>query len=179
MADGIEATEVERILKRYRRRRLRDDVGEVEPLDIGQEELFGYLPQRPPMLFVGRISGIARDSRALLGTRALAPSDIGFEGHFPGAPIYPGTFQIEMLGQLGLCLFRFLDPGAGADAPPPIRATRVLGARFLAPLVPGDTVELCTQVLQSDGYFATAVGQATVRDAVACVSVAEVMFLYE
>ena len=95
--------------------------------------------------------------------------------------MYPGTLTVEMLGQISLCLYYFITNQTdriGEDAsPPPVRATRILGAYFLEPIKPGDTVTLLAKRMEYDGFMARAVGQAIVNDKISCVTAGEVFFL--
>lgn len=137
-------------------------------------------------MLVDRISGIdmnPEEGEVIFGSKYLDPADPVFSGHFPGFPVYPGVLQIEMGGQLGLCLAHFFRTGGieiAADAQPqPVRATRVLGAYFLAPVEPGQTVQIVGRKLEYDGYFGTILSQVIADDKICCVSAAEVIFLDE
>ena len=64
-----------------------------------------------------------------------------------------------MIGQLGLCLaisWRSA-PRAPPSEPVPlnVRATRILGAHYLEPVLPGREVTLLARKLEYDEYFAT------------------------
>jgi 3-hydroxyacyl-[acyl-carrier-protein] dehydratase len=173
--------DVEKLLKSYKRKPLIDVEGLPHKLDLGQKEIQRIIPQRDPILYVDRLTGVDFERGIIAGERLLDPADPVFRGHFPGYPVYPGTYTVEMIGQLGLCLYHFLE-NKKTDIPPDarslaLRATRILGAVFQEPILPGQTVTLIAQKLEFDGFLATAVGQALVEDKVACVSVGEVAFL--
>jgi len=70
------------------------------------------LPHREPVLLVDRLTGISFEEEAIAGSRFISPADPVFAGHFPDFPVYPGTLEVEMIGQLGLCLHYFLKAGA-------------------------------------------------------------------
>ena len=150
-------------------------------LNYRQEDIKKIIPHRPPLLFVDKITGLNRERKLIMGERFVDPADPVFEGHFPEVPIYPGSFTLEMIGQMGLCMYYFTmaqRDDIGPDAcPVPIRATRIAGAYYIEPISPGATVTLLAQVLSSDGYFASIIGQALVGDKVAVVTVGEVLFL--
>jgi 3-hydroxymyristoyl/3-hydroxydecanoyl-(acyl carrier protein) dehydratase len=139
------------------------------------------LPHRKPFLFVDSIIHVDTASQTIAGTYAVPADDPVFEGHFPGEPVLPGVFMVEMIGQLGLALQYFVerDTTAVAEdaAPARVRATRILGSLFLAPVVPGDRATILARGLASDGIFAAALGQLLVGDRVCCVSAGEVCFL--
>jgi 3-hydroxymyristoyl/3-hydroxydecanoyl-(acyl carrier protein) dehydratase len=96
-------------------------------------------------------------------------------------PIYPGTYLVETMGQLSLCLYYFarnVTTTVSQDATPaPVRATKILGAHFLAPVGPGATVTIEARGIDDDGFFAHAAAQAIVDERIVCVSVGEVCFV--
>ena len=85
-----------------------------------------------------------------------------------------------MIGQLGLCLHYFLESRStevpAAVRPLNVRATRILGAAYLAPVLPGRDVTLLAKKLEYDEYFATMIGQVIADGTVACVAIGEVCF---
>ena len=132
------------------------------------------------MLLLDRITGVDLENESISGIRRMDRDDPVFKGHFPEYPVYPGSLEIEMIGQLGLCLYHFLtreSPLIQEDARPvDVRATKVLGAYYLAPVVPGDEVIILARKLDYDGMFASIIGQTIVGDSVCCVAVGEVFF---
>lgn len=63
------------------------------------------------------------------------PVDLSaFEGHFPGQPLLPGVVLLSLVLEAALA-----EPGLAARLGP---APRLGAAKFLAPVRPGDTVEL-------------------------------------
>ena len=151
------------------------------PLNWGREEIKLILPHRDPFLLLDRLTGIDFEGESLSGLRVLSPEDPVFAGHFPGFPVYPGCLEVEMIGQLGLCLSYFLD--RRTTAPPltavalRVRATRILGASYVEPVLPGSKTILLAKKLDHDEYFASVIGQVIVNNAVACVAISEVCFL--
>jgi 3-hydroxyacyl-[acyl-carrier-protein] dehydratase len=169
------------LVKSLRKKPLARPEGLSVKLDAGRDEIERIIPQREPILLVDRLTGLDREAGVIAGERWIDPADPVFNGHFPDFPVYPGSYTVEMIGQLGLCLHYFLESKNDAIAPQarplPLRATRILSAVFLEPILPGKTVTLLAQKLEFDGFLATAVGQAIVDGKVACVSVGEVAFL--
>ena len=174
--------EIDAILKKYRKKPLISLEG--AGVLFSQEELKRILPHRDPFLLVDTVTWVETpvvEGSAIAGKRFIDPADPVFQGHFPDFPLYPGCLQVEMSGQLGLCLAYFLKRGEvsiPADATPaPVRATRLLGALFLEPLLPGKEAILLARGIAYDGYFGTVLGQVIADGKVCSVSAAEVMFL--
>jgi 3-hydroxymyristoyl/3-hydroxydecanoyl-(acyl carrier protein) dehydratase len=136
------------------------------------------LPHRPPMLLVDGIDTIDLETRGVRGHRVLRDDDLGFAGHFPDGPIYPGVLSIEAMGQLGLTLAHFV--GAQRvdvpDGPVParVRAIHVHHASFLSAFRPGDTMTLHARVAHDD-YTMVVLGQAWNGNTLAAFSISEVL----
>lgn len=170
-----------RLIRSKRKTPLFDKGALSVELDYRRKDIEKIIPHRPPLLFVDRIIGLNRERGIIMGERFLDPNDPVFEGHFPGNPVYPGNFTLEMIGQMGLCMYYFKmaeRDDIGPDASPiPVRATRIAGAYYLEPIYPGTTVTLLAEELSSDGYFASMIGQALVNGKVAAVTIGEVLIL--
>jgi 3-hydroxyacyl-[acyl-carrier-protein] dehydratase len=169
------------LIKSLRKKPLASPEGLSHKLDIGRAGIERILPHRAPILYIDRLTGLDREAGVIAGERWIDPADPVFRGHFPEFPVYPGSYTIEMIGQLGLCLYHFLENQTETISetarPQVLRATRILGAVFMEPILPGKTVTLLARKLEFDGFIASAVGQALVDGKVACVSVGEVAFL--
>lgn len=145
--------------------------------EVDRRGLERLLPHRGPMLLVDGLAAVDLQGPAVRGWRRLSASDLGFDGHFPGEPVYPGVLVVEAIGQLALTLLHFA--GAGTiDLPATgrsrrVRATHVHHAAFLAPFVPGDTMHLHAEVVES-GLTMIAIGQAYNDDRLAAYAVSEV-----
>ena len=172
--------EYESLLKKHRKKPILPLENLPRNLDLGNEDIKRLIPHREPLLFLDRITGISLEEELITGMRYMRKEDPVFKGHFPDYPVYPGSFQIEMIGQLGLCLTYFISKNTEVledDARPvAVRATRVIGAVFMEPLLPDKEVLLIAKSLDRDGFFARMIGQAIVDGKITCVTIGEVYF---
>ena len=165
------------VLRQHRKKPLARPEDLPVRLRTGREELQRILPHREPFLLVDELTGLDPREGLVAGSRTIASDDPVFRGHFPGFPVYPGVLEVEMIGQLGLCLHYFLETDRTEIAPDArpvqIRATRTIGAYYLEPLPPGAEVELIAKKLEYDGLFARIIGQVLLDGKVSCVAASE------
>ena len=123
-------------------------------------EIQAIIPHRYPMLLIDRVIELEPLKR-IVAIKNISMSDVVFQGHFPGAPVFPGVFIIEAMAQAGaVLLFREV----------PDRENKLLyftgidEARFRRPVVPGDQLRLELTVLKYKLGFAKLRGEAFVGD---------------
>jgi 3-hydroxyacyl-[acyl-carrier-protein] dehydratase len=171
----------EQVLKQHRKKVLCSAAGLSAQLSCGREEIKLIIPHREPFLLIDRITAIDLEQGIITGSRFLSPDDPVFKGHFPDYPVYPGALQLEMAGQLGLCLHYFLSNKTTSIKPDKkplaIRATRILGAHFILPLLPGSEALIIAKKLDFDQFFGTMLGQVVSEGRVCSVCISEVCFL--
>ena len=146
------------MVHRLRRAPLLGD-GEGVAVSLTQRQIERLIPHRPPFLLLDSITRVDLAGAAICGTRRIDPADPLLAGHFPGDPVYPGVLQIEMMGQLGLCLAslaaaKTVDPEQ-VSAPVQIRASRVHQTVFYAGVLPGQTLTIHAGLVENDELAAT------------------------
>jgi 3-hydroxyacyl-[acyl-carrier-protein] dehydratase len=62
-------------------------------------EIMELLPHRYPFLLVDRVTEIELGER-IAGYKNISINEEVFNGHFPGAPIFPGVMIIEAMAQV-------------------------------------------------------------------------------
>lgn len=149
-------------------------------VSFGRAEIERLLPHRGSMLLLDGLSHVDPVVGRLAGHRRVQPDDPVFQGHFPDEPIYPGVLQVEMSGQLGLCVHHFLragEPTIPPDTKPaPVRLVRVRDASFVAAARPGDALSVLAELVEDNGYTFTALGQVLRDGQVLSASLFEAIF---
>lgn len=169
------------LLRLYRRKVLaRPDTFPFQ-FEYTRFDIERLIPHRDPFLFLDSLSALDLEHAILAGRKCLNPDLPLFAGHFPNYPVFPGSLQIETIGQLGLCLHHFVGKNThlidGDVSLPDVRATRVHGAYFRTELRPGDDMVILARLVEHDAYLGKILGQVTLRDEVATVALLEVAFL--
>jgi 3-hydroxyacyl-[acyl-carrier-protein] dehydratase len=169
------------VLKPYRKKNIATLEQMPTRFEYPRSAIEKIIPHRDPFLLVDQLSGLDLDQAVLIASRQIAASDPVFQGHFPGCPVYPGALQVEMIGQAGLCLSYFVNAQqkiiSDQARPVNVRATKILGAYFLEPVLPGCEVFLAVKRLTNDTYFASVIGQVICGQKICTVAICEVCFV--
>jgi len=107
-------------------------------------EIMKYLPHRYPFLLLDRVVEIESGKRIEAYKNITFNEDV-FNGHFPGAPIFPGVMIVEAMAQASGVL-GFVTSGLTADDAQLFLFAGVDKARFKRPVVPGDKLVLTSEV---------------------------------
>ncbi|MDX1917932.1 MAG: 3-hydroxyacyl-ACP dehydratase FabZ [Candidatus Caenarcaniphilales bacterium] len=109
-------------------------------LPLSAEEIYKVIPHRYPFSLVDRVTELGEDF--IKGYKNVTVNEPFFQGHFPDKPIMPGVLIVEAVAQLS-CFHQMLVHAsdklglfAGLD-----------GARFRNVVVPGDRLDLHSQIL--------------------------------
>ena len=107
-------------------------------------EIQEIIPHRYPMLLVDRVVELEPLKR-LVALKNITMNEQVFQGHFPGAPVFPGVLIIEAMAQAGaILLFREI-PNREEKL---LYFTGIDEAKFRRPVVPGDQVRIEVNVLK-------------------------------
>ena len=107
-------------------------------------EIMALLPHRYPLLLVDRVLELVPNER-ILAYKNISVNEEVFNGHFPGAPIFPGVLTIEALAQASGIL-GFASTNTTADDRKLYLFAGVDKVRFKRTVVPGDQLMLSSKV---------------------------------
>lgn len=127
------------------------------PINKSPKEI---LPHRGTALLLSDLDGISANKKKLKVTHSFCNENPIFEGHFPGDPVVPGIFLIELVAQSGVCLVH-LNSYEEAGAVNKIRATRVLYSEFSGEVKPNDKIEVLVQLLDINPFLSVFSGTIT------------------
>jgi 3-hydroxyacyl-[acyl-carrier-protein] dehydratase len=113
-------------------------------MTMNVNEIMALLPHRYPFLLVDRVVEIVPGERILAYKNISINEDV-FNGHFPGAPIFPGVMIVEAMAQVS-GLLGFATTGEKADNGKLYLFAGVDKVRFKRPVVPGDQLMLTSEI---------------------------------
>jgi 3-hydroxyacyl-[acyl-carrier-protein] dehydratase len=122
------------------------------------------LPHRYPFLLVDRITDLKKDEY-VIGYKNVSISEPVFQGHFPDHPIYPGVMILEGMAQTGgILAFQSMEMSEEEAAQKVVYFMSIDGAKFRAPVKPGDKLEYRMTVIKHKGSIWVLEGKAYVDD---------------
>lgn len=129
------------------------------------KEIMSLLPHRYPFLLVDRVTDYEL-GQSIRAYKNITINEPCFTGHFPGEPIFPGVLILEAMAQAaGILGFKTMGSSdqlylyAGIDK-----------ARFKAPVVPGDRLEISVSLIKERRGIWKFQGIATVDGKDVCTS---------
>ena len=102
--------------------------------ELNKEEIKNLLPHREPMLLIDKLTEIVPMTSAT-GHIKVTKDKFYFDGHFPGAPVFPGVLIVEAFGQAAAALAAYsLDPSEVENKL--VFLMTIDKARFRVPIIP-------------------------------------------
>ena len=130
--------------------------------ELNKEEIKNLLPHREPMLLVDKLTNIVPMISAT-GHINVSKDKFYFDGHFPGAPVFPGVLIVEAFGQAAAALAAHsLDPKEVENKL--VFLMTIDKARFRLPVIPECELLLNVKVEKIKGRIWKYSGIATVND---------------
>jgi len=129
------------------------------------KEIMEIIPHRQPFLLIDTIEELEPGVRAV-GRKNVTFNEPYFAGHFPGNPVMPGVLIIEALAQTGAVAILCQDEWKGKTA----YFAGINNAKFKQKVVPGDTLELTTEIIKVKGPIGVGKAVARVNGKVACMA---------
>jgi 3-hydroxyacyl-[acyl-carrier-protein] dehydratase len=129
-------------------------------------QIQSILPHRFPFLFVDGVESYdehADGGPSIVAIKLVSMSDPILQGHFPGNPIVPGVVQVEAMAQAAVVLAHLT--GHFDAARHHCYFMGIESARFRAPVVPGERLEIRVQA-QRLGRVGKFAGEIRVGDKV-------------
>lgn len=116
-------------------------------LPLDHETIKEYLPHRYPFLLVDRVTELEAGSR-IVGFKNVSGNEELFNGHFPNQAIFPGVLICEALAQISAILGFVTTGNRAADGYLYLFAG-LDNVKFKRPVVPGDRLELHSELVSS------------------------------
>lgn len=130
---------------------------------LGIEAIKQILPHREPFLMVDRVDELTPGVSARC-VKAVSGNEWYFQGHFDEKKVMPGVLIVEALAQAGGIAILTLEEMRGKLA----FLGKITSARFHAPVVPGDLLELDSKITAVNGMVGMGTGTARVAGKKVC-----------
>ena len=149
-------------------------------VNFGMDSIYKIIPHRPPFVLITSISAVNIEHGIIEVNYSVNPKDPVFEGHFPGMPVYPGVFQVESMGQAGLCLSYFTKNNTTEikESSEPVKGlfTRVHNAGFNKGVKPGDVLTIRVKSIEDDDFMGLMSAQVLINNEIYSHSILEVYY---
>ena len=132
---------------------------------LNTQQITEILPHRNPFLLIDTIEELVPGEKAV-AKKNVTMNEPYFMGHFPGNPVMPGVLIIEALAQTGAVAILCQDEWKGKTA----YFAGINNAKFKQKVVPGDTLELTTEIIKVKGPIGVGKAVAKVNGKTACMA---------
>lgn len=168
-------------LQQLKRHSIKLDVEKSRIVHFAKEDIDRILPHRAPFAFIDLIQKIDLENNSIEAMSYVSQNNPVFMGHFPNFPVYPGVYQIETMGQVGLCLAYFAKNKtykiATNSQPINVVFTKVHHASFLKPIMPGNNLTVTAQIIEEDDFVGIVAAQILLNGIICSFSILEVCFI--
>lgn len=132
---------------------------------MNTQQIMDILPHRSPFLLIDTVEELQPGVKCV-AKKNVTMNEPHFRGHFPGNPVMPGVLIIEALAQTGAVAILCQDEWKGKTA----YFAGINNAKFKQKVVPGDTLELTTEIIKVKGPIGVGKAVARVNGKVACMA---------
>lgn len=132
---------------------------------MNTQQIMDILPHRSPFLLIDTVEEL-EPSVKCVAKKNVTMNEPHFMGHFPENPVMPGVLIIEALAQTGAVAILCQDEWKGKTA----YFAGINNAKFKQKVVPGDTLELTTEIIKVKGPIGVGKAVARVNGKVACMA---------
>lgn len=121
------------------------------------KEIMDIIPHRQPFLLIDTIEELEPGVRAV-GKKCVSYNEPYFAGHFPQEPVMPGVLIVEALAQVGAVAILSQPEFKGKTA----YFAAINSAKFKKKVVPGDVLQLETEIIKVKGPIGVGAAKAYV-----------------
>lgn len=132
---------------------------------MNTQQIMDILPHRSPFLLIDTVEELEPGVKCV-AKKNVTMNEPHFMGHFPENPVMPGVLIIEALAQTGAVAILSQDEWKGKTA----YFAGINNAKFKQKVVPGDTLELTTEIIKVKGPIGVGKAVARVNGKVACMA---------
>ena len=132
---------------------------------MNTQQIMDILPHRSPFLLIDTVEELEPGVKCV-AKKNVTMNEPHFMGHFPENPVMPGVLIIEALAQTGAVAILCQDEWKGKTA----YFAGINNAKFKQKVVPGDTLELTTEIIKVKGPIGVGKAVARVNGKVACMA---------